>query len=43
MNSVLLSLTGDGHTGQGQGNTCVDGQVDDFYLENAIPATPSCT
>jgi pimeloyl-ACP methyl ester carboxylesterase len=41
--SVLLSLTGDGHTGQGQGNTCVDGQVDDFYLENAIPATPSCT
>jgi pimeloyl-ACP methyl ester carboxylesterase len=42
-NSVLLSLTGDGHTGQGQGNTCVDGQVDDFYLENAIPATPSCT
>jgi pimeloyl-ACP methyl ester carboxylesterase len=42
-NSVLLSLTGDGHTGQGQGNTCVDSQVDNFYLKNAIPATSSCT
>jgi len=42
-NSVLISLTGDGHTGQGQGNTCVDSQVDDFYLKNAIPATSSCT
>jgi pimeloyl-ACP methyl ester carboxylesterase len=42
-NSVLLSLTGDGHTGQGQGNTCVDSQVDDFYLKNALPATSSCT
>jgi pimeloyl-ACP methyl ester carboxylesterase len=42
-NSVLLSLTGNGHTGQGQGNTCVDSQVDDFYLKKAIPATSSCT
>ena len=31
-NSVLLSLTGDGHTGQGQGNTCVDVQIEKFYL-----------
>jgi pimeloyl-ACP methyl ester carboxylesterase len=31
-NSVLISMTGDGHTGQGQGNKCVDGQVDAFYL-----------
>ena len=42
-NSVLISLTGDGHTGQAQGNTCVDGQVDNFYLKNALPATSSCT
>ena len=42
-NSILISLTGDGHTGQGQGNTCIDSQVDDFYLKKAIPATPSCT
>jgi pimeloyl-ACP methyl ester carboxylesterase len=42
-NSVLLSLTGDGHTGQGQGNTCIDSQVDNFYLKNALPATSSCT
>jgi pimeloyl-ACP methyl ester carboxylesterase len=42
-NSVLISLTGDGHTGQGQGNKCVDGQVDDFYLENKIPIRTTCS
>ena len=41
-NSVLISLTGDGHTGQGQGNECVDGQVDDFYLENKTPTRTTC-
>jgi pimeloyl-ACP methyl ester carboxylesterase len=41
-NSVLISLTGDGHTGQGQGNKCVDRQVDDFYLTNESPKTSSC-
>ena len=41
-NSVLISLTGDGHTGQGQGNKCVDGQVDDFYLENKNPMRTTC-
>jgi pimeloyl-ACP methyl ester carboxylesterase len=42
-NSVLISLTGDGHTGQGQGNKCVDGQVDDFYLENKTPTRTTCS
>jgi pimeloyl-ACP methyl ester carboxylesterase len=42
-NSVLISLTGDGHTGQGQGNNCVDGQVDEFYLENKIPVRTTCS
>jgi pimeloyl-ACP methyl ester carboxylesterase len=41
-NSVLISLTGDGHTGQGQGNKCVDDQVDDFYLENKTPTRTTC-
>jgi pimeloyl-ACP methyl ester carboxylesterase len=41
-NSVLISLTGDGHTGQGQGNKCVDGQVDDFYLSSVVPSTVTC-
>jgi hypothetical protein len=41
-NSVLISLTGDGHTGQGQGNKCVDGQVDDFYLLSTMPSSPTC-
>jgi hypothetical protein len=41
-NSVLISLTGDGHTGQGQGNTCVDSQVDDFYRKGVVPAYRTC-
>jgi pimeloyl-ACP methyl ester carboxylesterase len=42
-NSVLISLTGDGHTGQGQGNKCVDRQVDEFYLENKTPTRTTCS
>jgi pimeloyl-ACP methyl ester carboxylesterase len=38
-NSILVSLTGEGHTGQGQGNTCIDDQIDDFYLRGAISTT----
>ena len=41
-NSVLISLTGDGHTGQGQGNACVDNQVDAFYLESKTPLRVTC-
>jgi hypothetical protein len=41
-NSVLISLTGDGHTGQGQGNKCVDGQVDKFYINRAEPTRSIC-
>ena len=41
-NSVLISLIGDGHTGQGQGNKCVDGQVDDFYLTKVAPRERIC-
>ena len=33
-NSVLLSLSGEGHTGQGQGSSCIDEQIDDFYIYN---------
>ena len=36
-NSVLLSLTGDGHTGQGQGNGCIDKSVDSFLLIGTVP------
>jgi pimeloyl-ACP methyl ester carboxylesterase len=35
-NSVLVSLTGEGHTGQGQGNACVDEQIDAFYLDQLV-------
>jgi pimeloyl-ACP methyl ester carboxylesterase len=41
-NSILISLTGDGHTGQGQGNKCVDGQVDKFYINRAEPTRSIC-
>jgi pimeloyl-ACP methyl ester carboxylesterase len=41
-NSVLVSLTGEGHTGQGQGNACVDDQIDDFYLTGKLPTTSTC-
>ncbi len=41
-NSVLVSLAGEGHTGQGQGNACIDGQIDDFYLRGKVPTTSTC-
>jgi pimeloyl-ACP methyl ester carboxylesterase len=40
--SVLISLTGDGHTGQGQGNKCVDGQVDDYFLGHSMAVNEFC-
>jgi pimeloyl-ACP methyl ester carboxylesterase len=41
-NSWLVSLTGEGHTGQGQGNACIDDQIDDFYLKGKVPTTSTC-
>jgi pimeloyl-ACP methyl ester carboxylesterase len=41
-NSALVSLTGEGHTGQGQGNACIDDQIDDFYVKGLIPETLNC-
>jgi pimeloyl-ACP methyl ester carboxylesterase len=41
-NSRLISLTGEGHTGQGQGNACIDDQIDDFYLKGKVPTTSTC-
>jgi pimeloyl-ACP methyl ester carboxylesterase len=42
INSRLISLTGEGHTGQGQGNACIDDQIDDFYLTGKVPSRLSC-
>jgi pimeloyl-ACP methyl ester carboxylesterase len=36
-NSSLISLTSQGHTGQGRGSRCVDGAVDRYYLKLEIP------
>jgi pimeloyl-ACP methyl ester carboxylesterase len=42
-NSVLVSLTGEGHTGQGQGNACIDDQIDDFFLTGKTPKFLACS
>lgn len=36
-NSSLITFKGDGHTGQGRGNSCIDVAVDQFYLLNRLP------
>jgi pimeloyl-ACP methyl ester carboxylesterase len=41
-NSLLISLTGEGHTGQGQGNACIDVQIDDFLENGSPPVRTSC-
>ncbi len=41
-NSVLVSLTGEGHTGQGQGNSCIDDQIDFFFLTGKTPTNLIC-
>jgi hypothetical protein len=34
---VLVSRDGDGHTGYNSGNECVDGAVEDYLIEGAVP------
>jgi hypothetical protein len=41
-NSILVSLTGEGHTGQGQGNACIDDQIDNFYIYDVPPKRLNC-
>jgi hypothetical protein len=38
VNSQLLTLVGDGHTGHNRGSACIDNAVDDFYLKGVMPA-----
>jgi hypothetical protein len=35
--AVLLTREGDGHTGYGRGNHCVDGDVDGYLLDGRLP------
>ena len=37
--SRLITLDGDGHTGQGRGSACVDKSVDAYFITGKIPAT----
>jgi pimeloyl-ACP methyl ester carboxylesterase len=37
-NSRVLTFVGDGHTGQGRGNACIDDAVDAYFLTGALPA-----
>lgn len=37
-NSHLITYVGEGHTGQGRGNACIDDAVDKYYLQGVLPA-----
>lgn len=44
LNSRLITLNGDGHTGYGHGSSCVDGAVDHYLLTGIPPAQDlTCT
>lgn len=44
LNSRLISLNGDGHTGYGHGSSCVDHAVDHYFLTGIPPAQDlTCT
>lgn len=36
--SVLITYTGDGHTGYGNGSACLDGAVDAYLVSGTLPA-----
>jgi pimeloyl-ACP methyl ester carboxylesterase len=36
--SVLLTFDGEGHTGHGRGNSCIDQKVDTYFLTGKTPA-----
>ena len=36
-NSQLVTLVGEGHTGHGRGNGCVDDAIDAYYLKGTLP------
>ncbi|CAN5200825.1 alpha/beta hydrolase [soil metagenome] len=40
---VLITHTGEGHTAYNQGNACVDGTVDGYFVKGTVPASdPMC-
>jgi pimeloyl-ACP methyl ester carboxylesterase len=42
-NGFLVTYNGDGHTAYGRGSNCINGTVDDFFLNGTIPAKdPDC-
>jgi len=34
---VLLTFEGEGHTAYGQGDSCVDGKIDDYFVSGTVP------
>jgi pimeloyl-ACP methyl ester carboxylesterase len=36
-NSQLMTFVGDGHTGQGRGNACIDSAIDAYFLKGTLP------
>lgn len=37
--AVIIIRDGDGHTGYREGSTCIDGAVDEFFLDGVLPET----
>ena len=36
-NATLITYKGEGHTAYGQGHNCIDGAVDDFFVNGTLP------
>lgn len=34
---MLVTRVGEGHTGFGRGNQCVDDTINDFFAQGAVP------
>ena len=43
VSSVLLSSNGEGHTGYGRGDTCIDDAVNAFLIDGVVPQTGCAT
>ncbi|MEN9715866.1 MAG: hypothetical protein RJA35_1333 [Actinomycetota bacterium] len=42
-NAFLVTYDGEGHTAYGQGHSCVDNTVDDFFVSGTLPSSePTC-
>ncbi|MEY4989293.1 MAG: hypothetical protein RI933_926, partial [Actinomycetota bacterium] len=42
-NAQLITWNGEGHTAYGQGSTCIEQVVDDYFIKDVVPTEdPNC-